>query len=124
MVFDVRGFSCDTAVEAAEVDVRRSLQLLQACLVLLGAHYPERAGAVFLVNVPWGAAPLWAVASRYLDPVSSRSGCGPRDFHTFWLSFCVLLERFISVTVFSSWRCAENSGQTSHCARRRRRSPG
>jgi len=48
----------------------RSLELLQAYLVLLGAYYPERVRAVFLMHLPWGASsPLWTMTTRYLDPV-------------------------------------------------------
>jgi len=69
---------CVTVLDVAGVKMGSGKSLgmdfLKAMLVMLGEHYPERAKAIFIVNVPWGFGTLWAIVARFIDPVSTHRG--------------------------------------------------
>jgi hypothetical protein len=40
------------------------------CSAFTGAHYPERAGYVFVINVPYWFNMIWTVVKNFVDPVT------------------------------------------------------
>ena len=51
------------------------------CISFTGAHYPERSGATFLINVPSWFSVIWSAVKPLVDDVTKQKikiiGCDP-----------------------------------------------
>lgn len=54
-------------------------------------YYPERLGALFIINAPWIFKPLWAILKPWLDPVTREK------FHVLGSDYLPTLLRYVDI---------------------------